>query len=123
MSFQNPKQWRVPWQTVYEEGLEFVRVAEDLGFDEVWLSEHHFAEDGTCPALLPVCAAIASRTRRIRVGTKVMLLPFHNPLRLAEDAAVVDVLSGGRLDLGLAAGYRLAEFEGFGISRSERAAR
>jgi alkanesulfonate monooxygenase SsuD/methylene tetrahydromethanopterin reductase-like flavin-dependent oxidoreductase (luciferase family) len=89
----------------------------------VWLSEHHFADDGTCPALLPVAAAIAAKTTRIRIGTKVMLLPFHNPVRLAEDAAVVDILSNGRLDLGLAAGYRPAEFAGFGIARSERAAR
>jgi len=89
----------------------------------VWLSEHHFADDGTCPALLPVAAAIAAKTTRIRVGTKVMLLPFHNPVRLAEDAAVVDILSNGRLDLGLAAGYRPAEFAGFGIPRTERAAR
>jgi len=94
-----------------------------LGVDEVWLSEHHFADDGTCPALLPVAAAIAATTSRIRIGTKVMLLPFHNPVRLAEDAAVVDIVSHGRLDLGLAAGYRPAEFAGFGIDRSERAAR
>jgi alkanesulfonate monooxygenase SsuD/methylene tetrahydromethanopterin reductase-like flavin-dependent oxidoreductase (luciferase family) len=123
VSFQNPAQWRIPWPDLYAETLDFIRAAEALGIDEVWLSEHHFADDGTCPALLPVAAAIAASTSRIRIGTKVMLLPFHHPVRLAEDAAVVDILSNGRLDLGLAAGYRPAEFAGFGIPRSERAAR
>ena len=123
VSFQNPAQWRIPWPALYDETLEFIQAAEALGIDEVWLSAHHFADDGTCPSLLPVAAAIAAKTSRIRIGTKVMLLPFHNPVRLAEDAAVVDILSNGRLDLGLGAGYRPAEFDGFGIARSERAAR
>ena len=123
IGFQNPARWRVPWPELYESGLRFAQEAEELGLDEVWLTEHHFADDGYCPALLPVAAAIAARTTRIRIGTKVMLLPFHNPIRLAEDAAVVDVISGGRLDLGLAAGYRHEEFAGFGIDRGERAAR
>ena len=123
IGFQNPAQWRVPWPELYESGLRFAEEAEALGLDEVWLTEHHFADDGYCPALLPVAAAIAARTTRIRIGTKVVLLPFHNPLRLAEDVAVVDVLSGGRFDLGVAAGYRHEEFAGFGIDRSERGAR
>ena len=121
IGFQNPAQWRVPWPELYESGLRFAEEAEALGLDEVWLTEHHFADDGYCPALLPVAAAIAARTTRIRIGTKVVLLPFHNPLRLAEDVAVVDVLSGGRIDLGVAAGYRHEEFAGFGIDRRERA--
>jgi alkanesulfonate monooxygenase SsuD/methylene tetrahydromethanopterin reductase-like flavin-dependent oxidoreductase (luciferase family) len=123
IGFQNPAAWRVDWTELYAAGLRFAQEAEALGLDEVWLTEHHFAEDGYCPALLPVAAAIAARTSRIRIGTKVVLMPFHNPLRLAEDAAVVDVLSGGRLDLGVAAGYRHEEFAGFGIDRSERAGR
>jgi alkanesulfonate monooxygenase SsuD/methylene tetrahydromethanopterin reductase-like flavin-dependent oxidoreductase (luciferase family) len=123
LGFQNPLQWRIPWPRLYQECLELVDAAEALGFDEVWLSEHHFVDDGYCPSLLPVAAAIAARTKRVRIGTKVMLLPFHDPVRLAEDAAVVDVLSNGRLDLGLAAGYRLAEFAGFNIDPSERGAR
>jgi alkanesulfonate monooxygenase SsuD/methylene tetrahydromethanopterin reductase-like flavin-dependent oxidoreductase (luciferase family) len=72
---------------------------------------------------MPVAAAIAAQTSTLRIGTKVLLMPFHDPLRLAEDAAVVDVISGGRLELGFAAGYRLEEFSGFGIDRAERAAR
>jgi alkanesulfonate monooxygenase SsuD/methylene tetrahydromethanopterin reductase-like flavin-dependent oxidoreductase (luciferase family) len=123
VSFQNPARWRRPWQVVYEEGLAYAEASERLGFDEVWLTEHHFVDDGYCPALLPVAAAIAARTTTIRIGTKVLLLPLHDPVRVAEDAAVVDQLSGGRLDLGIAAGYRAEEFMGFGIERSERGAR
>ena len=123
VGFQNPAQWRVDWPKLYSSTLEFIREAERFGFDQVWLTEHHFTNDGYCPALMPVAAAIAAQTSRIRIGTKVLLMPFHDPLRLAEDAAVVDVMSGGRLELGIAAGYRPEEFTGFGIDRSERAAR
>jgi alkanesulfonate monooxygenase SsuD/methylene tetrahydromethanopterin reductase-like flavin-dependent oxidoreductase (luciferase family) len=123
IGFQNPQRWRTDWSELYAATLDFVCEAERLGFDTVWLTEHHFADDGYCPALMPVAAAIAARTTRIRIGTKVLLMPFHDPLRLAEDAAVVDVISGGRLELGIAAGYRPEEFAGFGINRDERAAR
>jgi alkanesulfonate monooxygenase SsuD/methylene tetrahydromethanopterin reductase-like flavin-dependent oxidoreductase (luciferase family) len=123
VTFQNPERWRRPWQVVYAEGLAYAEASERLGFDELWLTEHHFVDDGYCPALLPVAAAIAARTTKIRIGTKVLLLPMHDPVRVAEDAAVVDQLSGGRLDLGIAAGYRVEEFTGFGIDRSERGAR
>jgi alkanesulfonate monooxygenase SsuD/methylene tetrahydromethanopterin reductase-like flavin-dependent oxidoreductase (luciferase family) len=123
IGFQNPSRWRIGWQELYAEGLDFALAAEELGLDEVWLTEHHFADDGYCPALMPVAAAIAARTSRIRIGTKVLLMPFHHPLRLAEDAAAVDLMSGGRLDLGIAAGYRREEFAGFGIDHRERSAR
>lgn len=123
LGFQNPQAWRMPWGELYDQTLEFVRAAEAAGIDYVWLSEHHFVDDGYCPSLMPVAAAIAAATTRIRIGTKVVLLPFHEPVRLAEDVAVVDVLSGGRLELGLAAGYRRAEFDGFAIPPSERGAR
>jgi alkanesulfonate monooxygenase SsuD/methylene tetrahydromethanopterin reductase-like flavin-dependent oxidoreductase (luciferase family) len=123
VGFQNPQRWRIDWPELYRSTLDFVCEAEQLGFDAVWLTEHHFADDGYCPALMPVAAAIAARTTRIRIGTKVLLMPFHDPLRLAEDAAVVDVISGGRLELGIAAGYRHEEFSGFGLDHRERAAR
>jgi alkanesulfonate monooxygenase SsuD/methylene tetrahydromethanopterin reductase-like flavin-dependent oxidoreductase (luciferase family) len=123
VGFQNPAAWRRSWPRVYGETLEFVQAAEALGLDEVWLTEHHFAEDGYCPALLPVAGAIAARTNRIRIGTKSLLLPFHDPVLLAEEASVVDIVSGGRLDLGLAAGYRRAEFRGFDLDPRERGAR
>jgi alkanesulfonate monooxygenase SsuD/methylene tetrahydromethanopterin reductase-like flavin-dependent oxidoreductase (luciferase family) len=123
IGFQNPAQWRHPWTQVYESSLAFAVLSERLGLDRVWLTEHHFADDGYCPSLLPAAAAIAARTERIRIGTKVLLLLFHDPIRLAEDAAVVDILSNGRLDVGVAAGYRLAEFAGFGVPRNERGRR
>src|SRR5579871_5032058 len=98
IGFQNPAAWRRNWAELYAETLAFAARAEDLGLDEVWLSEHHFSDDGYSPALMPIAAAVATRTRNIRIGTKVLLMPFHNPVRLAEDAAVVDIISNGRLD-------------------------
>lgn len=73
--------------------------------------------------MLPIAAAIAARTRNIRIGTAVMLLPFHNPIRLAEDAATVDVISGGRFELGVGVGYRVGEFESFAVPKAERGKR
>jgi alkanesulfonate monooxygenase SsuD/methylene tetrahydromethanopterin reductase-like flavin-dependent oxidoreductase (luciferase family) len=89
----------------------------------VWLSEHHFIADGYTPSMLPLACAIAARTKRIQIGTSVLLLPLHDPLRVAEDAATVDVTSNGRFQLGVAVGYRKGEFTGFGIPGRERAAR
>ncbi len=121
--FRNPPQWRVDWPEFYAEQLRQIQVAEDLGYDTAWLTEHHFAEDGYAPSLLPIAANVAARTRQIRIGTFLILLPLHNALRVAEDAATVDILSNGRLDLGFGQGYAPNEFEGFGISRRERASR
>ena len=104
----------------YGEVIEMARLAEMLGFDSAWVSEHHGAGDGYLPSLLPMLAAIAASTSRIRLGTGVMLTPFHDPVRLAEDAAFVDQLSGGRLILGLGLGWRDEEFRMFGQPASER---
>jgi probable F420-dependent oxidoreductase len=108
---------------LYREMLEDAQWAEELGFSHFWLTEHHFWYDGYCPSLLVAAAAVAARTSRIRVGTSMLLLPEHDPLRVAEAAAVADVISGGRLDLGVAVGYRDVEFDGFGIARKDRGAR
>ena len=121
--FRNPAPWRRPWQRLYQETLEQVAWADSLGFDSVWLSEHHFTDDGYLPALFPMLAALATRTSHMRLGTAVLLAPLHHPLRLAEDAAVVDVLSGGRLELSVAPGYRAEEFALLGVRRAERGRR
>jgi probable F420-dependent oxidoreductase len=107
----------------YREIVDLVRLAETLGFDSAWVSEHHGASDGYMSGLLPTLAAFAAATERIRLGTGVLLTPFHHPLRLAEDAATVDLLSGGRLILGLGLGWREEEFRMFGVPIGERVRR
>jgi alkanesulfonate monooxygenase SsuD/methylene tetrahydromethanopterin reductase-like flavin-dependent oxidoreductase (luciferase family) len=121
--FRNPPRWHRDPADLYARILAQIERAEALGWDDVWISEHHFVEDGYTPSTLALAAAIAARTRRIRVGTAVLLLPLHDPVRVAEDAATVDVLSGGRLDLGVGMGYRLGEFEGFGVPLASRVGR
>jgi probable F420-dependent oxidoreductase len=121
--FRNPPQWRQSPDRLYGEILDQIAWAENNGFGDVWLSEHHFIDDGYLPSILPVAAAIAARTQRIRIASGVLLMPFHNPVRLAEEIAVVDVISGGRFELGVGVGFKLEEFESFGVSFKQRGAR
>ena len=104
----------------YAECLEEIEEGERLGFSGVWLSEHHFVDDGYLPSPLVVAAAIAARTKTMTIGTNILLLPMHHPLRVAEDAAVVDLLSGGRFVLGVGQGYVQHEFEALGFERRYR---
>ncbi len=108
---------------LYREMIDDCRYAEELGFHSLWLTEHHFWYDGYCPSLLVGLGALAAVTKRIKIAAGLVLLPMHDPLRVAEQVAVVDQLCGGRLILGFGNGYRDAEFDGFGLRRTERGAR
>jgi len=108
------------WTGAYRDMRELASLMEELGYDELWLSEHHFFYDGYCPALLPAAASVLSVTERLRVGTGMLLLPMHDPARLAAVATDLAERSGGRLDLGVGMGYRDVEFDGHGVSRKQR---
>lgn len=118
--FRNPPDSGVSHATLYGEILEQVRWLDGLGADLVWFTEHHFVEDGYLPSWVPVAGAMASVTDRVRFGTDICLMPFNHPIRLAEDLAVLDNLSGGRVELGLGMGYAPHEFRGFGFPVSRR---
>jgi alkanesulfonate monooxygenase SsuD/methylene tetrahydromethanopterin reductase-like flavin-dependent oxidoreductase (luciferase family) len=106
---------------IYQETLDLFVAADELGFDVAWIAQHHFKDRaGRLPAPFPFLAAAAERTRRLRLGTSIVVLPLEQPLRVAEDAAVVDTLSGGRLELGIGSGGDPAEFAAFGIDLARR---
>jgi probable F420-dependent oxidoreductase len=107
----------------YTEALEEVTKAEELGFDSVWMEEHHSVTNHYWPSPLVVLAGFATRTSRLTLGTDILVAAFHNPVRLAEDAAVLDVMSGGRFTLGIAIGYKPDEFSLYGVELEKRGAR
>lgn len=113
---------RTPRQ-FYNEVLEQAVRAEEMNFDGVWFTEHHFSNFGINPSPAVMLAAVSQRTNKIRLGVGVSVLPLHNPLRIAEDYAVVDLLSNGRLDLGLGSGYNQKEFDGYNILLEDKAQR
>jgi alkanesulfonate monooxygenase SsuD/methylene tetrahydromethanopterin reductase-like flavin-dependent oxidoreductase (luciferase family) len=92
---------------------------EELGFDEIWLTEHHFIDYGLAVDPATLASAAASRTRRVRIGLAAFILPFHHPIRLAEQVALLDVISNGRLDVGVGRGNRPAEFAGYRVPQHE----
>ena len=109
-------------QASFEETLRECERAEAAGFDSIWLGEHH-NNPVLYPAPLIGLTAVASRTHSIRLGTGVLLLPLYHPVMVAEEGAMVDMISGGRLILGIGAGYAPEEFAAFGYSLKERGSR
>ncbi|HUA72876.1 MAG TPA: LLM class flavin-dependent oxidoreductase [Solirubrobacteraceae bacterium] len=108
------------WPEVYAGTLERIVEAERRGLDAVWVTEHHGFADGYLPQPLVFCSAVAARTQKLRIGTGIVIAPLMHPIALAEQAAIVDLVSAGRLELGLGAGYREDEFAAFGAEHSRR---
>jgi len=118
--FRNPVNSGLSDAHLYAEILEQVKWLDQIGADMVWFTEHHFVEDGYLPSWVPVAGAMAAVTSHVRFGTDICLMPFNHPIRLAEDLAVLDNISGGRVDIGLGMGYAPHEFRGFGLPPSRR---
>jgi alkanesulfonate monooxygenase SsuD/methylene tetrahydromethanopterin reductase-like flavin-dependent oxidoreductase (luciferase family) len=116
-SGQRPPGSPVTHEQLYAELLDQSELIEAAGLDSMWVSEHHFAEDGYMAAVLPIAAALLARTRRITVATDRLAASLYDPVRLAEDAIALDLLSGGRFVLGLSLCYRDEEFAGLGVDR------
>lgn len=118
--------WRdrtVPLNSVYATALERFQIMDETGYDCVWLAEHHFSSFSVCPSVHMMGTYAAARTRKLRIGMAVSLAPFYNPLRLAEEVALLDVLSGGRVNWGAGRGFERSEFAAFGIPGEESAPR
>src|SRR5215510_12259157 len=107
------------WKRLFEEGIEQIQLAEELGFDFVLIAEHHFSNYGMSPAPLLQALAIAEHTRRLQISTAALILPEWQPLRLAEEVAVLDNLTGGRFACGIGRGYQPHEMARFGVSLDE----
>ncbi|MCB1739521.1 MAG: LLM class flavin-dependent oxidoreductase [Gammaproteobacteria bacterium] len=114
---------QVPRDRLFEELSEEAVLAESVGFEACLIAEHHQSPNGHYPAPLMLAAAIAARTQRIRVGSSVLLAPLYHPVHLAEESAMLDVISSGRAILGLGIGYSPRDFDPFGVSLGERASR
>ena len=110
---------RVPIETVYDRALERVQIMERTGYDAVWLAEHHFSGYSVSPSVLLVATYIAAKTNSIRIGTAITLAAFYHPLRLAEEIALLDILSGGRVNWGAGRGFDSVEFKAFGVERKD----
>jgi alkanesulfonate monooxygenase SsuD/methylene tetrahydromethanopterin reductase-like flavin-dependent oxidoreductase (luciferase family) len=121
--FRNPQQWRRPWADLYAEMLDFITWSEGVGFEGAWVPEHHGADDGYVPSPLVVLAAIAARTKTIKLGSAIALAPLYHPVRFAEECAILDILSNGRLEMAVAIGYRRREAEAYGVDFSSRGRR
>ncbi len=109
-----------PATELYPAAVEQCAIADAAGFQTVFLAEHHGADDGYCPSPMVLAAAILGRTKQMTVHFSALIAVLHNPLRLAEDLAVLDLVSGGRIEMTLGIGYRLHEYEMFGVQKSKR---
>jgi alkanesulfonate monooxygenase SsuD/methylene tetrahydromethanopterin reductase-like flavin-dependent oxidoreductase (luciferase family) len=118
--FRNPPDSGIAMPDLYQQALSQIAWLDKLGLDLVWFTEHHFVDDGYLPAWIPVASAAAAVTQQVRFSSDICLLPFFNPVRLAEDLAVLDNISNGRVEVGLGMGYAPHEFAGFGIPVSRR---
>lgn len=118
--FRNPLGSGMTTADLYRRTLDQIRTVDQLGYDSVWMSEHHFTEDGYMPSVVAMSAAIAAVTETLVISQDVLLMPFQHPLRLAEDLAVLDNLSDGRMMVGVGMGYVHGEFEALGIPRKNR---
>ena len=106
-------------QQIVKEQLDCMRAAEDMGFDSIWAPEHHFTEYGFCASPMVTLAATASVTSRIRLGSSVVVLPFNDPVRVAEEGAMIDLMSDGRLELGVGRGFQPVEYRGFAADQTK----
>src|SRR6185437_14916547 len=114
---------RIPLSQVYHRALDRVRVMDASGYDSVWLAEHHFTGYSVCPSVHMMGVHVAAQTKRLRIGMAVSLAVFYHPLRLAEEVALLDVLSDGRVNWGAGRGFDPIEFRAFGVPVEESRAR
>ncbi len=114
---------RVPLPLVYERAMQRIEMMDRTGYDAVWLAEHHFTTYSVCPSVHMMGVYVASRTQHLRIGTGISLAALYHPLRLAEEVAFLDVLTGGRVNWGAGRGFDPAEFTAFGVPAEESAAR
>ncbi|GAA1001697.1 LLM class flavin-dependent oxidoreductase [Subtercola frigoramans] len=118
--FRNPEHWAQPIGALYRDTIDQAVWSEQLGFGSAWLSEHHFAPDDYASSPLIMAAAIGARTTTLRVATNIVVAALHNPIRLAEDANALSLITDGRFDLGVGLGYNEREFTSFGRVRKQR---
>ncbi|MDP7547136.1 MAG: LLM class flavin-dependent oxidoreductase, partial [Alphaproteobacteria bacterium] len=121
--FRNPPDSGIANQDFYAEILDQAVWLEGLGIDLIWFTEHHFVDDGYLPSWIPVVGAMAARTQNVRFSSDISILPLYQPVRLAEDLAVLDNLSGGRVEIGVGLGYVPQDFAGYGLPVAQRVSR
>ena len=109
--------WHEDWtaERAFDASLEQIEFADKLGIQDIWLGEHHFSRHGILSGIFSFLGAVAAKTENARIGTAIVVLPFHNPVLVAEESAIIDIISNGRFNLGVGAGYQAQEFHGLGV--------